>query len=978
MLSTGIPHHSYIGAPTLLNGHTSTIESLSSNGLSSYSFSHHPKSMMNKRHHPYGSPSPGGLQPLGHLGSGSPTTGPIRRRISRACDQCNQLRTRCDGKMPCQHCIDFNLDCKYNRERKKRGKASRKDIQNAQAAAAAAAAATSTPTAGGSVEENGESQTPVAMMPTSASRESFSELPPPPRPDLGFPRPNRSSVGSTHTASSDQSDFSPSQMQQQHHHHRLPSQHHHHLPTPDSPTHMAHISDQSFAQVPYGRMPQYQPQQNGLMSGARMLPHPQLQTHAAQPMPNQSYGHDFMMISPQHQAGPQGGLSLSSAGISPLAGLLGQSPDNQSPGWLSLPSPPTPMHSNPNHLRYPVLLPILPHLQQIIPTHLACELLDLFFLNPILSFFQPASPYVLCHVLRKKSVLHPTHPRLTTPALLASMLWIAAQTSDAPALTVSPSARGRICQKLLEMCIGFLRPLVHIPLGSVAVGSSHSSHENENAGMGLGGLASPGPTGREGVVGAAGTVDDILTYIHLATVISASEFKGASLRWWNAAWALARELRLNREVSDQPELEQEEGVVPNTRSTIGEEEKEERRRIWWLLYIVDRHLALCYNRPLALRDIECVDLLQPMDDTRWQNGDFYGSHENSNGQDLADPFHSLNQVPNIYASNPSPPPSISSNPQQANRCAGPTIQVTGPSLFGFFLPLMTILGEIVDLHHARNHPRLGQGFGGSGADWEDQVAEIQSQLDMYERSLSDWEHNRLDTDQEKPRDDAVNMNGQQQAAETLPETTEARLQGNNGDTLTDPAIAPPPAPAADKSSSPLSGDQMQKKIALAYGTHVLHVLHILLSGKWDPISMLDDNDLWISSPGFISATAHAVSAAEAIGNILKYDPDLSFMPYFFGIYLLQGSFLLLLIADKLQGEASQAVVGACETIVRAHEVCVVTLNTEYQRNFRKVMRSALAQVRGRCLPEDMEEQKQRRREVLMLYRWCGDGHGLAL
>lgn len=353
MLSTGIPHHSYIGAPTLLNGHTSTIESLSSNGLSSYSFSHHPKSMMNKRHHPYGSPSPGGLQPLGHLGSGSPTTGPIRRRISRACDQCNQLRTRCDGKMPCQHCIDFNLDCKYNRERKKRGKASRKDIQNAQAAAAAAAAAASTPTTGGSVEENGESQTPVAMMPTSASRESFSELPPPPRSDLGFPRPNRSSVGSTHTASSDQSDFSPSQMQQQqqHHHHRLPSQHHHHLPTPDSPTHMAQISDSSFAQVPYGRMPQYQPQQNGLMSGARMLPHPQLQTHAAQPMSNQNYGHDFMMISPQHQAGPQGGLSLSSAGISPLAGLLGQSPDNQSPGWLSLPSPPTPMHSNPNHLR---------------------------------------------------------------------------------------------------------------------------------------------------------------------------------------------------------------------------------------------------------------------------------------------------------------------------------------------------------------------------------------------------------------------------------------------------------------------------------------------------------------------------------------------------------------------------------------------------------------------------------------------------
>ena len=147
---------------------------------------------------------------------------------------------------------------------------------------------------------------------------------------------------------------------------------------------------------------------------------------------------------------------------------------------------------------------------------------------------------------------------------------------------------------------------------------------------------------------------------------------------------------------------------------------------------------------------------------------------------------------------------------------------------------------------------------------------------------------------------------------------------------------------------------------------------------------------------------HAVKAAEAASDILEYDPDLSFMPFFFGIYLLQGSFLLLLTADKLQGDADPSVVRACETIVRAHEACVVTLNTEYQvrrctplayflptlpsliillttlqRNFRKVMRSALAQVRGR-VPDDFGEQQQRRREVLALYRWTGDGSGLAL
>lgn len=31
--------------------------------------------------------------------------GQVRRRISRACDQCNQLRTKCDGKFPCAHCV---------------------------------------------------------------------------------------------------------------------------------------------------------------------------------------------------------------------------------------------------------------------------------------------------------------------------------------------------------------------------------------------------------------------------------------------------------------------------------------------------------------------------------------------------------------------------------------------------------------------------------------------------------------------------------------------------------------------------------------------------------------------------------------------------------------------------------------------------------------------------------------------------------
>ena len=47
-------------------------------------------------------------------------------------------------------------------------------------------------------------------------------------------------------------------------------------------------------------------------------------------------------------------------------------------------------------------------------------------------------------------------------------------------------------------------------------------------------------------------------------------------------------------------------------------------------------------------------------------------------------------------------------------------------------------------------------------------------------------------------------------------------------------------------------------------------------------------------------------------------------------YLLQGSLILLLLADKLSTETNDGVIRACEIIVRAHEAAVVTLNTEYQ------------------------------------------------
>ncbi len=311
-------------------------------------------------------------------------------------------------------------------------------------------------------------------------------------------------------------------------------------------------------------------------------------------------------------------------GDSPMPGFPMGEEATSPAGWMSLPSPSNQyqqqsMNQNfTSTLRYPVLLPLLPHLGNIVPLPLACDLLDLYFASSSSALMHPASPYVLGYVFRKASLLHPTKPRHCTPALLASILWVGAQTSDAPFLTTPPSSRGRICQKLLELTVGLLKPLIHVSSES---GNSPNFSNTVINGVALGGLgvAMPGSvdtdglSGETGAFGAAGCLDDVVTYIHLATVVSASEYKGASLRWWNAAWSLARELKLGRELPPNPAPQQPSETVndvdadgeaddelPTHSGMITEEEREERRRIWWLVYTVDRHLALCYNRPLFL------------------------------------------------------------------------------------------------------------------------------------------------------------------------------------------------------------------------------------------------------------------------------------------------------------------------------------------------------------------------------------------
>ncbi|RDA86786.1 hypothetical protein CP532_6391 [Ophiocordyceps camponoti-leonardi (nom. inval.)] len=735
-----------------------------------------------------------------------------RRRVSRACDRCNQLRTKCDGQHPCAHCIDFNLGCQYMREKKKRGKASRKDLAE-RAAAAAAAAATST------VVDHASPQQLLTDGSEAASWAANS-LPSDDSDDGNSDRPDRP---------------------------RRPD---------PIPQHL-HVDVSACEPLPTGQNLPIDVTATGIATASPAFADPAL---ALGSLPQTC----------------QDGFRFVPAATYPMA----------SSGWALHTSPslsPSSIHlPTLAHFRYPVLGPLVPHLESaMLPVSLACDLLD-FYLSS--SSTHPLSPFVLAFVFRRKSLLSTTRPRTCQPALLASMLLVAAQTMP----TSCMADRVTVCQRLLDLTLSLLKPLApDLPSDAPHLASS-------SVGLGLGAASGT-------AAAAAADLDDVAAYVHIATVASANEWKPANLRWWNAAWSLARELELGRELPPRGQVPCE-GIKLEFEAPprfVSEEEREERRRLWWLLYMVDRHLALCFNRLPFLLDIECDGLLLPMDDTAWQMGSFEAQHESLAG--------SVNRFGTLEAPWPD---------QSRFECRG-------HSIFGFFLPVMAILGEVVDLHHAQNQPLCGR-------DWEARAEEIRRHIDLYEQSLARLGSMQLDT----------GSSSSSSIRRVESSTSPSSVGGNH----------------------PTTHDESQTRTVMAYGTHATHVLHILLAGR------LDDDNTCMSSAAFFKAASHAVSAAEAVGQILECDPGLELMPFFFGIYLMQGSLLLPLIAAELRPVALSSVVRACETIVRAHEVCTVTLSTECQRNFSRVMRSALTMARDRAIEEQQLEP----------YRWNGDGTGLAL
>ncbi|KAF4972709.1 hypothetical protein FSARC_774 [Fusarium sarcochroum] len=596
--------------------------------------------------------------------------------------------------------------------------------------------------------------------------------------------------------------------------------------------------------------------------------------------------------------------------------------------------------------RYKCLEPIVPMLKGIIDAELMCELFELYFVEPGGSLFRCSSPYVLAHVLRKESLLRAINPRRCTPALLVTMLWVSAQTAES-SLFLLPGQKSRVCEELRRLMMGLIQdrdhdlwnrttdgPLVKdfkSPTSATAMtGGLHQAnlHDYEHQSASTAGVP-PVPL-----------VDDVLMFVLVTIVISGGDFKTDCIRWWNKALRLSNSMGLNREDNSEDNPSTAEAIIctggkmnspcacrpceaARTGLTIPEIQ-EERRRAFWLVFCLDRHLALSFNAPLRILDDEC-QLYAPLSDQAWES--------------LSPPGHPTAASDNTGAVDDS------QQQQPEERKFGAPTRILGTGFFEYFLPLMTILGDVIQLHRQKSHPRFGNmrrprnSTAGDieGNQQHDNENEDDLATSMIEQVMADCAQSIADLAnlyQVDALDSAAIPASQVRTPNSVisSQYDEAFNSGNNvrDDNLNSHQHAN--TTTYHDRRAPSHRQHAQAQLVTAYSTFILHVLHVLLHGKWDAVSMLDNRDGWIPSVGFMKCASHAIAASDAMSRILACDPELSFMPYLFGIYLLHGSFILLLFADRMpQLGLNESVEKACEIIIRAHEVCVVTLSTEFQR-----------------------------------------------
>ncbi|RDW83464.1 hypothetical protein BP5796_04955 [Coleophoma crateriformis] len=827
-----------------------------------------------------------------------------KQRTSRACDHCNAARRKCDGHQPCAYCVRTKSICDYKRRIKKRGKppgtATKKQNQPLQDNSPSLTEQTS-PEA---TPSQGQSSSHVAA-PSTEYGESVS-------PDFTVSR-SAFMTDDYHMFDIDPSwrieDFDNGLGQDIE------------VPQPFS-TYGIEAQRSMMAEMRSS---------SGYPDSQNTPPSPHDSTADNEPVV--VYGiHSFpsakdassARVEPNHKTAQSPPLTfkISRSGTLPRATSIA---DKLRQRKLShqMSSVERPIR-NGSGLQYPVLRDTIHLLRPFIPDSLSFDLLEAYFrVSPATNaYLAPCAPPT---VYRKHSFLRQENPRSSSQVLLVSMLWLSAQTADIPVLNVSIARRKYVRRKLLEMTTKLLRPLNEVSLDTDFLQSHNGSFATPTSDESNARLRQEN--------GSVNALDEIMAYVHLAMVTSASEFKGASLRWWNLAFSLAREARLYQEFPDsQAESTHESDhhtPVPESpkqrphnyppeytfgepsafpSSKVSEETREERRRVWWFLYTMDRHISLCYNKPFALLDSECQNLHRPCDDELWLSE-----------RDIV-------------------PASMSHVGQ------GPSYECSAPTFFGFFMPLAALLGEIVYFVQAQNHPRFGISQS-TLLDWKQWEKGISDRLYAYQQSL------------------------------------ESLLQPDETGTPRGPPCAGVELPAVHSPSGTTQSSPhetaipIRNRVIYAYAKCIIHVLHILLAGHWDALTLLEKAS-WASSSAFVTAIGHVVEAASCLEMLLDVDPDAHFMPFYLGVYLLQGSLPLFVAADQLKTDAADLIIQACKTMIRVHEAHIIRMPSEYQILFVSALRLALNEMQGRTA-YITESSVAKQMHVFQRYSWTREGRGLA-
>lgn len=569
---------------------------------------------------------------------------------------------------------------------------------------------------------------------------------------------------------------------------------------------------------------------------------------------------------------------------------------------------------------YPVLGPILPHLNHIMSPALSCHLLEAFLADSAEGAYVPSSPLLLTHIFKREALLSQDTPRTCSPALLASMLLVSAFTTEFPFFGGSPSYRKKLCEQLLQLTLTFL--------GHAACKKSVQDRDGSVELPGAIGPTASSLTGLNHPIRRveSSKVDEVVAYMHVGLVTMSLESKPPGSHWWQVAFRKAKEYKLNSATrnanmderftqinlaesrrgdhcsehgrsnldhgadetdSASPLTVDNNMVMESSRPSVLRPDLEERQaehRVWWTLYIWDKHLALRYNQPLSLTDSECQHVPFPVDDMT--------GLEAAHGQ---------------Y--------------RPISKSLGLPRDIVSCGIFEVLVPIMSVLGLIMCMHHSMRACNGDQGE--SNGIKSAYTTIIVGRLSLLEASI----------------------------------------------TSISSGISENPA----KDNGLAHQQRSHAKHMAAYAIFLLHLCRCLVDHPLDRLMLLDY--LGSSHTNLSDIKGHSLLAASSINDVMALDSDLGFKNFFFGLFLFHGSALPWALAHTAKDLADDEVITACKTYIRVFEIVNATNEAEYLRKARRLLLQALKEAQGGDL--SAIEQHLRNR-ILCLYRWTGDGLGLGL